>query len=69
MNDKYVALALDKIPDRMMLVNVAARRARDLARGAHPLLVVNPLDTPTYLDIALREIGEGKIQYELDPVE
>ena len=64
LNEQYLKLAIDQIPDRMKLINVASRRARDLARGHHPTVVVNPNDTPTYLDVALREIAEGKITYE-----
>ena len=64
MNEHYLKLAVEQIPDRMKLINVASRRARDLARGHHPTVVVNPNDTPTYLDVALREIAENKITYE-----
>ena len=66
MNEVYLEQAIEKVPDRMILVNVASRRARELARGSHPMVVVNPTDTPTYLDIALREIAEGKLHYTED---
>ena len=65
MNEHFLQLAIEKIPDRMRLINVASRRARDLARGNHPTIVVNPNETPTYLDVALREIAEGKIYFEV----
>lgn len=64
MNETYLKKALEKEPNRMHLINLAARRCRELARGGNPMIVVNPNETPTHLDIALREIAEGKILYE-----
>ena len=49
---------LEKIPNRFELVLVAAKRARQIARGS-PLLVSHERDKPTV--IALREIAEGKV--------
>ncbi len=66
MNDEYLSSACEKVEDREILVNLAARRAKELARGAHPLVNVDRKDRSNYLDIALREIGEGKIVFELD---
>lgn len=64
MNDKYLKLACEQIPDRNILVNVAAKRARELARGSNPLVPVDRNERVNYLDIALREIAEGKVYYE-----
>ncbi|CAF0704500.1 DNA-directed RNA polymerase subunit omega [Candidatus Methylacidithermus pantelleriae] len=55
--------ALEKIPTPEILVNVVSRRVRLLARGARPL-VEAPADWG-FLEIALKEIGEGKLSYEL----
>jgi len=49
---------LDKVDNRFQLVLVAARRARQLALGAEPL-VPRENDKPTI--VALREIAEQKI--------
>lgn len=57
-------LACEKIPVRNILVNVAARRAKDLARGANPMVPVDRAVGVNYLDVALREIAEGKLSYE-----
>lgn len=64
MNDKYHKLACEKIPDRNILVNLASKRARELARGANPLVPVDRSELVNYLDVALCEIAEGKITYE-----
>lgn len=49
---------LVKIPNRFELVLMAARRARQIEQGAEPLV---PMGKEKPVVIALREIGEGKI--------
>ena len=49
---------LDKIPNRFELVLTAAKRARQIEHGAEPLVPMGK-EKPTV--IALRELGEGKI--------
>jgi DNA-directed RNA polymerase subunit omega len=53
---------LDKLDNRFQLVLLASKRARQLARGAEPLLEWEN-DKPTVM--ALREIAENKIGMEL----
>lgn len=65
MDEEALRLSLGRIPDRELLVNLAARRAKELARGAHPLIVIDRQDRNKYLDIALREIADGKLTYEI----
>ena len=55
--------ALQKIPNPEILVNIVSRRVRQLVQGQRPLVVVDSRMEP--MDIALREIAEGKIGYEL----
>ncbi len=50
---------LDKVDNRFDLVLAAAKRARDLTRGADPRVALEN-DKPTVL--ALREIAEGKYE-------
>ncbi len=66
MNDEYLHKACELIEDRELLVNLAARRAKELARGAHPLVNVDRKERTNYLDVALREIAENKITFEPD---
>lgn len=63
MRDEYLQKAREVIPDPNILVNVVSRRVKQLRRGARPL--VESLEKLAIEDIALREIYEGKISYEL----
>lgn len=63
MRDDYLYKARQVIDDPYILVNVVSRRVKQLRRGARPL--VESLEKLATEDIALREIFEGKIGYEL----
>jgi DNA-directed RNA polymerase subunit omega len=62
MRDDYLQNARAAIPDPYVLINVVSRRVKQLRRGSRPL--VESLEKLSAEDIALREIAEGKIQYE-----
>jgi DNA-directed RNA polymerase subunit omega len=53
---------LEKVPNLFQLVLVAAKRARQLANGAHAMVEWEN-DKPTV--VALREIAEGHINEEI----
>lgn len=63
MRDDYLQNALKVIDDPNILVNVVSRRVKQLKRGNRPL--VESLEKLSAEDMALREIAEGKITYEL----
>ena len=63
MRDDYLQSALKRIDDPTILINVVSRRVKQLRRGNRPLVV--SLEKLSAEDTALREIGEGKITYEL----
>ena len=63
---RLLELALQKVSDRRILINGSAKRAGELARGARPLLPINPQDEMSHLDIALLEIAEGKLPISTD---
>lgn len=63
MRDDYLHAALKVINDPNILVNVVSRRVKQLKRGNRAL--VESLEKLLPEDIALREIIEGKIHYEL----
>ena len=66
MRDDYLQQAQKVIPDPNILINVVSRRVKQLRNGMKPL--VESLEKLLPEDIALREIIEGKISYELfDP--
>lgn len=62
MNNAYLAKAKEQIPDAQILSIVAAKRARQLALGARPMI---KCDAEDHLDVALLEIGEGLLSYEI----
>jgi DNA-directed RNA polymerase subunit omega len=55
--------ALEVIDDPNILVNVVSRRVKQLKQGNRPL--IESLEKLLPEDIALREIAERKISYEL----
>ncbi len=63
MRDDYLRQAQDIITDPDILVNVVSRRAKQLKSGYKPL--IESLERLSAEDMALREVIEGKISYEL----
>lgn len=63
MRDEYLIEAQKVIDDPNILINVVSRRVKQLKYGMKPL--VESLEKLEPEDIALREIIEGKIDYEL----
>ena len=63
MRDDYIQNALKVIEDPNILVNVVSLRVKQLKRGNRPL--IESLEKLSAEDTALREIAEGKINYEL----
>ncbi|MGE9294934.1 MAG: DNA-directed RNA polymerase subunit omega [Puniceicoccales bacterium] len=63
MRDEYLIEAQKKVEDPNVLINLVSRRVKQLKYGMKPL--VESLEKLEPEDIALREIIEGKIDYEL----
>src|SRR5690606_35289847 len=63
MRDDYIKEALKVVPDPNLLINVVSRRVKQLKRGSRPL--VESLEKLSPEDVALREVIEGKIVYEV----
>lgn len=66
MNNAYLDMARKVISDPQILSVVSAKRARQLALGARPMV---KCDSENHLDVALLEIGQGLIGYEFGPEE
>ena len=66
MRDDYIKEAQKVINDPNILINVVSRRVKQLKRGSRPL--VESLEKLSPEDIALREIIEGKINYEISEI-
>ncbi|HTL66515.1 MAG TPA: DNA-directed RNA polymerase subunit omega [Lacunisphaera sp.] len=63
MRDEYIREAQKVISDPNVLINVVSRRVKQLRRGSRPL--VESLEKLSPEDVALREVIEGKISFEL----
>ena len=63
MRDEYLKEAQKVITDPNLLINVVSRRVKQLKHGSRPL--VESLEKLEPEDLALREIIEGKISYEI----
>ncbi|MFS8628147.1 MAG: DNA-directed RNA polymerase subunit omega [Limnochordales bacterium] len=61
MNQPPIDVLRERLDSRYALVVAAAKRARQLLDGAQPLTNV---DSDKPVTIALRELGEGKLEIE-----
>lgn len=64
MTSIYLEPAKDKVSNTPLLINIVSRRVRQLNQGQRPM--VKP-DGPqmSNMDVALKEIAEGKMSAEL----
>ncbi len=68
MRDEFLKEAQTKVSDPNILINIVSRRVKQLKSGYKPL--VESLERLDPEDVALREVIEGKISYQLfEPVE
>ena len=69
MNAELVKLALEKVTNPHVLVNLVSRRVRQLNAGGHSMrpLITN-VENLRGADIALREIIEDKMSFEMPEV-
>ncbi len=63
MKPELLKQAQQVIPDPNILINVVSRRVKQLKHGSRPL--IESLEKLNPEDIALREIVDGKITYQL----
>ena len=63
MKSKYLPDAMQRVPNPDLLINLVSRRVRQLTQGHRPLILVEPKMEP--VDVALKEIAEGKISFEV----
>ncbi|MDR2807332.1 MAG: DNA-directed RNA polymerase subunit omega [Puniceicoccales bacterium] len=63
MRNDYLQAAQDIIQDPMILINVVSKRVKQLKFGERPFIYSLVKLEPE--DVALREIIEGKISFEL----
>jgi DNA-directed RNA polymerase subunit omega len=64
MNTVYLSTALRTVRNPNILVNMVSQRIRQLGQGHKPLVPSD--ERMSYMDIALREIADGKLDFEID---
>jgi DNA-directed RNA polymerase subunit omega len=62
MKQQLVQDALLKIEHPQILINMVSKRVRQLGQGFRPLIPVSP--KMTFMDVALKEIAEGKLTFK-----
>ncbi|MBI5820786.1 MAG: DNA-directed RNA polymerase subunit omega [Verrucomicrobia bacterium] len=63
MKSQYLEVALQQVPNRHILINIVSKRVRQLIEGFRPLTTTE--GNLSHMDIALKEISEGKIAFKL----
>jgi DNA-directed RNA polymerase subunit omega len=63
MNVSYLDKAKNRISNTPLLINMVSRRVKQLNRGQRPMVKPDH-NQQSNLDIALKEIGEGKLTVE-----
>jgi DNA-directed RNA polymerase subunit omega len=63
LKSQYLEVALQQVPNRHILINIVSKRVRQLIEGFRPLTTTE--GNLSHMDIALKEISEGKIAFKL----
>jgi DNA-directed RNA polymerase subunit omega len=63
MKQTLVQEALKAVHSPQILVNIVSKRVRQLGQGFRPLVAYDP--KLTFMDVALKEVAEGKLSFEM----
>ena len=63
MKQTLVQDALKVVHSPQILVNIISKRVRQLGQGFRPLVAYDP--KLTFMDVALKEVAEGKLGFEM----
>ena len=63
MKQTLVQDALKVVHSPQILVNIVSKRVRQLGQGFRPLIAYDP--KLTFMDVALKEVAEGKLGFEM----
>jgi len=67
MNTKNLDLCMQQLQNPELVINLISRRVRQLIQGSRPLTLTDP--RMDFADVALKELSEGKLGYELPTVD
>lgn len=65
-NSSDISQALKIVKNPNILVNMVSQRVRQLGQGHKALIAVDP--RMSYMDVALREIAEGRLEFDMGQV-
>jgi DNA-directed RNA polymerase subunit omega len=65
MSSTLLEEAQKMVPSQQVLVNIVSKRVRQLSTGQRPMVEYGPREG--WADIALKEIIEGKLKFEMLP--
>lgn len=65
-NSSDISQALKIVKNPNILVNMVSQRVRQLGQGHKALIAADP--RMSYMDVALREIAEGRLEFEMGSV-
>ena len=63
MKQTLVQDALKVVHSPQVLVNIISKRVRQLGQGFRPLVAYDP--KLTFMDVALKEVADGKLGFEM----
>ena len=63
MNNLFLAQAQRIIKNPNILVNMVSQRVRQLGQGHKPMIAADA--RMSFMDVALKEIADGKLQFEM----
>jgi DNA-directed RNA polymerase subunit omega len=63
MKHTLVQDALKIVQSPQVLVNIISKRVRQLGQGFRPLVAFDP--KLTFMDVALKEVADGKLSFEM----
>ena len=63
MKTEFLQKALEHVPIPEILINLVSRRVKQLGQGFRPLVPVDP--RWSFMDVALKEIGDEKLTCEM----
>jgi DNA-directed RNA polymerase subunit omega len=64
MNNLYLSQASRQVKNPNILVNMVSQRVRQLGQGHKAMVAID--EKMSFMDTALKEIAEGKLEFELD---
>jgi len=64
MNNLYLSQACKNIKNPNILVNMVSQRVRQLGQGHRAMVETD--ERMSFMDVALKEIAEGKLDFEID---